>query len=1153
MLRQRTSSASDSKSQAKASTTFEEPVVESDHDDKVSFKEIMEKISEATSRRPSQYTAKVLPGVLPFGAWDTDSGEDEDKLPRRQTSSPASPEEEAASLSKSTRPIAPQPVQPPNPSELHWATWSKACRPFTPSTEVGTLKPKQLNLWEEERVFSPSRTWPAGPLRCAAREFYDDQRRGLPAWQAVSWKHTGPSFPVPPRLRRPGSANARGSVRKPAHDNRVRTDLTESRFRGYVRKDEAWPEDAPEYKAGNEIENRKRPPPEEVPGDAFDRQRVIPGFDQGLIERQVCLVLGAGGIGQNVAMTLARLGVQRIILVDNDVYAASNLTRQCLGGKADVGKRKVDVAKAGLATHNLRSEVTAVHCDALSEWPKIVELARESTVIFNAIDVGVMWDYCVNSLCKELRIPLCAGQSFGWKFMTELYTGRPQEVCAFCYDSVASTFGAAKSAVERPNGLLSRLCAAVEVNEEVGAAALEEFLATDRQFRCTRGPQLSGLIRQALAKMEHNSLRYGSLAEDFLTFLRAFQEETVSLLQPGRVSSLQEVTFVPRPKHAETRYVGSWVCPCLSCAVTMVSQWAALLTAPVEEFLVKTAIPQTVTFNLDNGMTGDEQLGYEFGALGMPLDKAERRFCQDACSSKCEVCASAAMLAAEESLFVGCLPVTLAPVPGVVKDAASSWLPPEGAKTSARSEATRDVLLRKGPLTHLGEGYSEVVVPAMPALDWRAGRSESEVRRNWAPEICAMPLLKVRAGSGPEAAEAAKAPSALQGVASGIRSALVKARGRWFRLKGCGNRDEGFLVETKGDKGERTLRGCCFKHTADTELRMTDLVCEVLASARLDCANSSIGCYCYEPQPSWPLPKITRYCAVFETCGNARLGDHLLGGLLSLLPHMLPDGFEHLEQCLLRGRGEESGELLETADLVCCGMATADVLAQLQQAKRSLPERPPPSSSAVPAVPAAVASLWDALCASLAQGLKTLSGDEPSVILWLVWRLGWECGATLRALHASGIAWGTYPDSLGIHCNAHSNNFVVKPPGCGRQETFLAALDFDMAFTRENFLPEACESGALGLESFDGILAFEANMGLKTVLSGSDFSNTGVQNAQAPPSHKLLELAIRDTMVTACSEALAGGCDPHPYSAGLKAVAYDVIKLALCLTTEVEG
>ncbi len=51
-------------------------------------------------------------------------------------------------------------------------------------------------------------------------------------------------------------------------------------------------------------------------------------FDQALIERQVCLVLGTGGIGQNVALNLARLGVAEIILLDNDVYDLSNLTRQ---------------------------------------------------------------------------------------------------------------------------------------------------------------------------------------------------------------------------------------------------------------------------------------------------------------------------------------------------------------------------------------------------------------------------------------------------------------------------------------------------------------------------------------------------------------------------------------------------------------------------------------------------------------------------------------------------------------------------------------------------------------------------------------------------------------------------------------------------------
>ena len=85
-----------------------------------------------------------------------------------------------------------------------------------------------------------------------------------------------------------------------------------------------------------------------------------------------------------------------------------------------------------------------------------------------------------------------------------------------------------------------------------------------------------------------------------------------------------------------------------------------------------------------------------------------------------------------------------------------------------------------------------------------------------------------------------------------------------------------------GDKGEQTLRG--LKDTADTELRMSALVC-MLASAWLDCATSSIGC-CYEPQP---LPKIHRYCAVFESPRQclAGLGDHSLEGLPSLLPHML--------------------------------------------------------------------------------------------------------------------------------------------------------------------------------------------------------------------------------------------------------------------------
>ncbi|CAE8650434.1 unnamed protein product, partial [Polarella glacialis] len=105
---------------------------------------------------------------------------------------------------------------------------------------------------------------------------------------------------------------------------------------------------------------------------------------------------------------------------------------------------------------------------------------------------------------------------------------------------------------------------------------------------------------------------------------------------------------------------------------------------------------------------------------------------------------------------------------------------------------------------------------------------------------------------------------------------------------GCGNRDEGFPVEAKGDHGELNVRGCCFEHTADTELRMTELASKALAEAGLECANRSAGSFRYVPDVEWPLPKVERWCAVFETLGNARLGDHLLAGLLLLMPYLVP-------------------------------------------------------------------------------------------------------------------------------------------------------------------------------------------------------------------------------------------------------------------------
>ena len=56
----------------------------------------------------------------------------------------------------------------------------------------------------------------------------------------------------------------------------------------------------------------------------------------------------------------SRLGVQEVILVDCDVVAASNVNRQVLFSKEDVGRRKVDAAQDGLQRHNIRTSMGTV-------------------------------------------------------------------------------------------------------------------------------------------------------------------------------------------------------------------------------------------------------------------------------------------------------------------------------------------------------------------------------------------------------------------------------------------------------------------------------------------------------------------------------------------------------------------------------------------------------------------------------------------------------------------------------------------------------------------------------------------------------------------------------------------------------------------------
>lgn len=111
-------------------------------------------------------------------------------------------------------------------------------------------------------------------------------------------------------------------------------------------------------------------------------QELIHAFKR--IQRGRVLVVGCGGIGSLVAMQLAGAGIENLVLIDPDVIEASNLNRQFLWGRSDVGRAKVDVLKEALecryilrSCQPLKQQVNDTHLEELTIGADVVVLSAD--------------------------------------------------------------------------------------------------------------------------------------------------------------------------------------------------------------------------------------------------------------------------------------------------------------------------------------------------------------------------------------------------------------------------------------------------------------------------------------------------------------------------------------------------------------------------------------------------------------------------------------------------------------------------------------------------------------------------------------------------------------------------------------------------------
>jgi len=510
-------------------------------------------------------------------------------------------------------------------------------------------------------------------------------------------------------------------------------------------------------------------------------------------------------------------------------------------------------------------------------------------------------------------------------------------------------------------------------------------------------------------------------------------------------------------------------------------------------------------------------------------------------------------------------------------------------------------LLNKISQSHLGPEYFKFHIVALPCNDLIYKFHDVELSEciNSGDNILDYGMVKVDHDIQSE----------FTGYQSGGRSSIIKFKGKYYRLKGCGNLFQGFTLRKMGfPKDGIELRGCQFRHTAIRETFMSDKINEILNEFGFQVGNKSVGIWLYsdieskEKKLEDSLKRIDKFCSVYETVSEKRLGVHLYPTIELIL-------FEYLKLFIDEFKSETISINQNYKEIIADLYPQSRVVYKINNPNTGFETKDifeiEPTTTYVPNIELireegdTLNSLFDKYKIYAEQDnnltnifklieeksstnkiLKLISNPESfkqiikkflaskniyklfnekvnpnseeiinnkiekiyqnltdkskytllELIGLIYARTGWESGKMKRIIQNHDINWGTYEDlPFRLHCNAHTDNYVIAPRNLENNKNLLCIVDFDMAFFRKNFfnIDDVNNKERYGYPDdflFDNYFNMERVYlewefsGSENVISLEISKNEMKENPQYEFSFKNFLHILRDTAVTSYRE-----------------------------------